>query len=196
MSKFMSLIGGLLLVGSMTNANANLIENKDVFCAFPKPCIGACEPYRYLHKQMCATTRFSVYDLNDAAIKKVEKEDLVYAKNLQKAYNISLMLGNAGMSAFKSNQVRDHDEIDSYIKWQANRKNKDGVLTKDMWCKNAITNPLKNLLVRGSAEVDINQANKWIVRTVASGEVPTKSDFKPWYGFKEDFEYKCDLLAK
>lgn len=191
----MSLMGGLLLVGSMTNANANLIENQDVFCAFPPPCVGACEPYRYLHKKMCSQTGVNIYNMNDDYINKIKKDFPERGNNLAKARDISIMLGGAGLSAF-NNETRDHDEIDSYIKWQANRKNKDGVLTKDMWCKNAITNPLKNLLIRGSAEVDINQANKWIIRTIASGVVPTEKNFKPWYGFKEDFEYKCDLEAK
>jgi len=189
--KLISVLSILFAVGFSSSARANLIENEDVFCAFPPPCVGACEPYRYLHKKTCEGSKFQVDELNSDNLKEISKIDPKYGANLKRAKEFSDALGEVGMSAF-TNKQRNHDEIDSFIKWQANRKNKQGKLTKDMWCDAGLVDPLRNLITRSSAEVDINQANKFIVRSLASNIIPDVKDLKPWYGFNKDFEYNCN----
>lgn len=192
--KLISVLSIFFAVGFSSSASANLIENEDVFCAFPPPCVGACEPYRYLHKKTCEGAKFQVNELNSESLKEISKIDPKYGANLKRAKEIFDAFGDVGMSAFNTER-RNHDEIDSFIKWQADRKNKEGKVTKEIWCDAGIVNPLKNLITRASAEVDINMSNKEIIRALANNSIPEINKFKPWFGFNKEFQYNCNQVT-
>ncbi len=192
--KLISVLSILFAVGFSSSARANLIENEDVFCAFPPPCVGACEPYRYLHKKTCEGSKFQVEELSTENLKEISKIDPKYGANLKRAKEMYDAFGEIGMSAFSKDR-RNHDEIDSFIKWQAERKNEEGNITKDLWCDAGIVNPLKNLITRGSAELDINRSNKEIIRALANNAITDIKKYKPWFGFNKSFEYNCNQIT-